>query len=75
MKPGTSLPTLGRIGSGLWQATLGRVWKGSAPTIKVVAGAGTATITDAAGRATLRDSAGTATITDPAGRATVRPIP
>lgn len=72
LKAGKTIPTLGRIGQGLYQATLGRIWSGFAPTVKIIAGAGPASIIDAAGTPTVRSMAKAPTIRDIAGTPTIR---
>jgi len=56
---GSLIATLGRTGSGVFQAVKGRIWSGYTPTTHEVAGAGTPTIRSMAGAPTLRSMAGT----------------
>lgn len=71
---GTLIVTLGRLGSGVYQAVRGLLWEGTTPTAANPAYAGAATITDRAGTPNVRDRAGLITLTDRAGYGTVVPI-
>jgi len=59
---GSMIATLGRTGSGVLQATLGRIWAGYTPTVKNIAGAGPAILRTMAGAPIMRTMAGTPTI-------------